>query len=96
MRDDEKAAPMRMLFELDRKDNPRLYDELSKFRQGPKRVGRLRTLAHEGLWIEQMQSGWTVRATEPTAPKPGPDEIPPLDEKSSEIMNGMFESPITE
>jgi len=40
---------MRMCFELERDDNPPLFDELMKFPKGTKRLNRLRTLAHEGL-----------------------------------------------
>ncbi|MDE2299667.1 MAG: hypothetical protein KGK18_16060 [Burkholderiales bacterium] len=40
---------MRLLFEMTRDDNPRLYDDLIRFNKGTKRVNRLRFLAHEGL-----------------------------------------------
>ena len=47
--------PVRLLFEMTREDNPRLYDDLIRFNKGTKRVNRLRFLAHEGLlaqnWI---------------------------------------------
>ena len=46
---------MRMRFELERDDNPPLFDELMKFPKGTKRLNRLRTLAHEGL---HTQRGW--------------------------------------
>lgn len=36
-------------FQLDRDENPRLYDDLMRFKKGAKRVNRLRFLAHEGL-----------------------------------------------
>ena len=48
---------MRMSFELERDDNPPLFDELMKFPKGTKRLNRLRTLAHEGL---HTQRGWSV------------------------------------
>ena len=48
---------MRMCFELERDDNPPLFDELMKFPKGTKRLNRLRTLAHEGL---HAQRGWSV------------------------------------
>ena len=41
--------PVRLLFEMTRDDNPRLYDDLIRFNKGTKRVNRLRLLAHEGL-----------------------------------------------
>lgn len=49
--------PIRLMFEMQRDDNPRLYDDLVRFNKGPKRVNRLRFLAYEGLmsqcWLEQ-------------------------------------------
>ena len=48
---------MRMRFELERDDNPPLFDELMKFPKGTKRLNRLRTLAHEGL---HTQRGWSA------------------------------------
>jgi hypothetical protein len=48
---------MRMSFELERDDNPPLFDELMKFPKGTKRLNRLRTLAHEGL---HTQRGWSA------------------------------------
>jgi hypothetical protein len=44
-----KEEPVRLLFEMTREDNPRLYDDLVRFNKGTKRVNRLRFLAHEGL-----------------------------------------------
>ena len=58
---------MRMRFELERNDNPPLFDELMKFPKGTKRLNRLRTLAHEGL---HTQRGWIV----PTARAEGKRE----------------------
>ena len=40
---------IRLLFELDLADNPRLYEDLIRFKKGTKRINRLRFLAHEGL-----------------------------------------------
>lgn len=55
------TEPIRLLFEMQRDDNPRLYDDLVRFNKGPKRVNRLRFLAHEGLmaqrWLEQGLAG---------------------------------------
>ena len=45
----EAPKPIRLVFELARADNPRLYDELVRFPQGAKRVNRLRVLAYDGL-----------------------------------------------
>lgn len=52
-----KRYVIRMRFELDRDDNPPLFDELMKFAKGTKRLNRLRTLAHEGL---VAQRGWVL------------------------------------
>jgi hypothetical protein len=52
-----RESVMRMRFELERDDNPPLFDELMKFTKGTKRLNRLRTLAHEGLLA---QRGWTA------------------------------------
>ena len=51
---DGKLPPerIRLVFDLERADNVRLYDELIQFKKGPKRVNRLRTLAHEGLFAQ--------------------------------------------
>ena len=46
------AGSVRLLFELSRDDNPRLYDDLVRFNKGTKRVNRLRFLAHEGLMAQ--------------------------------------------
>ncbi len=46
---DPNTEPVRLLFEMTREDNPRLYDDLIRFNKGTKRVNRLRFLAHEGL-----------------------------------------------
>ncbi len=57
---------VRLLFELSRDDNPRLFDDLMRFNKGPKRVNRLRFLAHEGLLAQQWVLGIAVHA--PTTP----------------------------
>lgn len=61
---------VRLLFELSRDDNPRLFDDLMRFNKGPKRVNRLRFLAHEGLLAQQWLLGMTVPAPMPTAAAP--------------------------
>lgn len=45
----QATEPVRLVFELARADNPRLYDELVLFQKGAKRVNRLRVLAYDGL-----------------------------------------------
>jgi hypothetical protein len=60
---------IRLLFELSRDDNPRLFDDLMRFNKGPKRVNRLRFLAHEGLLAQQWLLGMTVAVPMAAAPK---------------------------
>lgn len=69
---------VRLLFELSRDDNPRLFDDLMRFNKGPKRVNRLRFLAHEGLLAQQWNLGMTVQVpmppvAAPKAPQAGVD-----------------------
>jgi len=59
---------VRLLFELSRDDNPRLFDDLMRFNKGPKRVNRLRFLAHEGLVAQQWVLGMGA-----LAPAPAPE-----------------------
>ena len=64
---DPNTEPVRLLFEMTREDNPRLYDDLIRFNKGTKRVNRLRFLAHEGLlaqnWTLVPAAGATSQAT---------------------------------
>ena len=48
-----KAATLRLVFSLDRAEDPRLYDDLLAMRKGVKRTARLRLLAHDGLLLQQ-------------------------------------------
>ena len=59
---DRHTDVMRMRFELERGDNPPLFDELMKFPKGTKRLNRLRTLAHEGLHAQRAWSAPAGRA----------------------------------
>lgn len=88
MKTDLPIAPeaIRLLFELDRDDNPRLYDDLIRFRKGAKRVNRLRTLAHEGL----MAQYFTPAAIIPT-PKPKPAL---LDEDGAALIRQALQAPL--
>lgn len=67
---DTKPDPgIRLLFEMSRDDNPRLFDDLMRFNKGPKRVNRLRFLAHEGLLAQQWLLGMTGTAPAVAAAK---------------------------
>jgi hypothetical protein len=75
------TKPVRLVFELSRADNPRLFDELVRFPQGVKRVNRLRVLAYDGLLAQYgvfALAGGIVAA--PAAAQPG-----------AEVTNGLFE-----
>lgn len=63
---------VRLLFELSRDDNPRLFDDLMRFNKGPKRVNRLRFLAHEGLLAQQWFLGMTVQVPAAAAASKSP------------------------
>ena len=58
-----QQEPVRLLFEMTRDDNPRLYDDLIRFNKGTKRVNRLRFLAYEGLMAQHWMTMPGVPAT---------------------------------
>lgn len=73
------TEPVRLLFEMTREDNPRLYDDLIRFNKGTKRVNRLRFLAHEGL----LAQNWMLvpvggAAPQPAAALPAPMNVNPV------------------
>ena len=63
---DPNTEPVRLLFEMTREDNPRLYDDLIRFNKGTTRVNRLRFLAHEGL----LAQNWMLMPTTGTIAHP--------------------------
>jgi hypothetical protein len=79
---------IRLVFQLDRAEMPRLYDELMRFHKGVKRVGRLRTLAYDGLLV---QHGVLSLSGQHAAAPVGP---PGFDDDADGVMNGLFESAI--
>ena len=85
-----------MLFEMNREDNPRLYDDLVRFNKGTKRVNRLRLLAHEGLLAQSWQlvpvTTGSANAHAPPA-GPAPDGF---DLGEPKLTNQMFGHPLTE
>ena len=83
------SKAIRLLFELERADNPRLYDDLIRFKKGTKRVNRLRTLAQEGLLAQH----WTLGAS----PMAQSDSLGPAGGRSeAAITNEVFDAPINE
>lgn len=89
------AETMRMLFELDREDDPRLYDDLVRFNKGTKRINRLRLLAHEG---ERFLAG----GAEPgPAARRLPADVPAVQAGAPSVFDApatvdVFSDPITE
>lgn len=80
--------PIRLVFELERADNPRLYDELIRFKKGTKRVNRLRTLAQEGLLAQHWPIGFAGHMAEAKS------ETAPRDRGDASITNQVFDEPI--
>ncbi|ASI68551.1 hypothetical protein BA022_08260 [Diaphorobacter nitroreducens] len=64
-----KLETIRMLFELDREDDPRLYDDLIRFKKGTKRINRLRLLAHEAV-LGQFSAATGVAVARPAPVQP--------------------------
>lgn len=63
---------IRLLFELDRADDPQLYDDLIRFKKGTKRINRLRLLAHEGVVAQLNFNGAAAwRMAQQTNPSVG-------------------------
>jgi hypothetical protein len=84
------AEPIRLVFELDRADNLRLYDDLIQFKKGTKRVNRLRTLAHEGLLAQH----WPSRGSEPSETRRR--DAPYALAANASITNQVFDEPLAE
>ena len=85
-RDNATQKAVRLVFELSRADNPRLFDELVQFPQGVKRVNRLRVLAYDGLLAQHgvfALHGGAVNT--PSAPLP-----------TAEVTNSLFEPALRE
>jgi hypothetical protein len=81
------ASTLRITFELDLVDNPPLYQDLVRFPKGPRRVNRLRTLAHAGL-ITQLVAPAICQAV-PTAFVPSQDSC--IRDASLELFSPALE-----
>jgi hypothetical protein len=79
---------IRLVFQLDRAEMPRLYDELMRFHKGVKRVGRLRTLAYDALLVQQGVLSLQGQAASARERSIGFDADP------NGVMNGLFEPAI--
>lgn len=83
-RREEAGLPaIRLVFQLDRAENQRLYDDLARFRKGARRVNRLKLLAHDGLRVQQGEAAWVVDGS-----GSGNQPVP---ESEGEVTNGIFE-----
>ncbi len=88
---------IRLLFELDFADNPRLYEDLIRFKKGTKRINRLRFLAHEGLMAQLTASHIRAPSALNTAPIAGAAaERPGNPSFASPIVSGVFDEPIVD
>lgn len=85
-RDKAPPKPVRLVFELSRADNPRLFDELVQFPQGVKRVNRLCVLAYDGLLAQYGVFALSTGAV------PAPTPSAPV----AEVTNGLFEPALKE
>ena len=89
------AGPISMLFEMNREDNPRLFDDLARFNKGTKRVNRLRFLAHEGLlaqnWLLVPATGGAAALPLPAGPAVGGFDL-----GEPTVTNQMFGQPLNE
>ena len=90
----DAQEPVRLLFEMTRDDNPRLYDDLIRFNKGTKRVNRLRFLAHEGLLAQQWMT-MPVGAVAMVAPARSPGEAS-VNAAVARQTNQAFEAPAGE
>lgn len=98
----EKTIPahetIRMLFELDRVDDPQLYDDLIRFKKGTKRINRLRLLAREGVIGQLSLAGGSMV---PRLVRVG-GEVSPVTELLAEpaiampLASEVFGAPITD
>lgn len=84
--------PVRLLFEMTRDDNPRLYDDLIRFNKGTKRVNRLRFLAHEGLLAQLWMVG-PVGNGMPVMTNAVPPTQPGVNPVAARHTNHAFDAP---
>ena len=82
--------PVRLLFEMTRDDNPRLYDDLIRFNKGTKRVNRLRFLAHEGLVAQHWMAAQGISVMVAPTRAPGESVVSP---SAARHTNQVFEAP---
>jgi hypothetical protein len=81
---------IRLVFELARADNPRLFDELNQFPQGQKRVNRLRVLAYDGLIAQYGVFAPVTQGASSAGAGNG------VDVQAAGVTNGLFEPALRE
>ncbi len=88
----QKTEPkaIRLVFELARADNPRLFDELNQFPQGQKRVNRLRVLAYDGLLAQYGVLALAAQGPARAGTARGADV------QAASVTNGLFEPALRE
>ena len=92
----KSAGPISMLFEMNREDNPRLYDDLARFNKGTKRVNRLRFLAHEGLLAQNWLLVPAMAGAPHAMPMPAGPTAGGFDLGEPNVTNQMFGPPLSE
>ena len=89
---------IRLLFELDRVDDPQLYDDLIRFKKGTKRINRLRLLAREGVIGQLSLAGGgmvprLVQVADVSGPAP---ELPAVPAIAMPFASEVFGEPIAD
>lgn len=85
-----RTATLRLVFSLERSEDPRLYDDLIAMRKGVKRTARLRLLAHDGLLLQQGIRGGD-------AGRPGGEGAGPTQGLAAAVLtNQLFGPPVDE
>ncbi len=98
----EKTMPeretIRLLFELDRVDDPQLYDDLIRFKKGTKRINRLRLLAREGVLgqLGLAAGGVLQRVVQVSAANVSSAEPPSRPAIPMPLASEVFGEPITD
>ena len=86
--------PIRLVFVLERAENPRLYDDLIRFKKGTKRINRSRTLAQEGLQAQHWPAAFAGQLLG-VGSEPAP-EATSCAIRQGEVTDKVFDEPLTE
>jgi hypothetical protein len=85
---------IRLVFVLERDENPRLYDDLIRFKKGTKRINRLRTLSQEGLQAQHWPTGFAGQLLAVKTEAVSEATSSALDHGA--VTDKVFDEPITE